>query len=384
MTSDGTYTYTWDAESRMQSGAGVTYTYDGDGRRVMKSNGTLFWYGTGNDPLLETDLSGGLQNEYIFLQGKRIARRNASSGVYYYFADHLGTAQTITDQQGNLCYDADFYPYGGERTPILDTCDSAYKFTGKERDSESGLDMFGARYYGSSLGRFMTPDWAAKPTAVPYAYFGDPQSLNLYSYVGNNPLKRADPDGHCPSDNPNCGKMQNNPVANVSPEVKQAINNSVKASNSPTADDKKGGSHEEGGVAYTKNGAQVVAPAQPGKYQDVKTLGEAKIDPFKAANASQQKPGDVKADVEWHVHPSASVTETTGSQSAPGTVVFGGTTTTTTYQFNQPPSGVDIQEAGAANLSLVIGARDKTVYVYDSSGVTCQESLKDFNKTPNQ
>ena len=37
---------------------------------------------------------------------------------------------------------------------------SGYKFTGKERDSESGLDMFGARYYRSSLGRFMTPDWA--------------------------------------------------------------------------------------------------------------------------------------------------------------------------------------------------------------------------------
>ena len=53
--------------------------------------------------------------------------------------------------------------------------------TGKERDAESGLDEFGARYYGSSLGRFMTPDWAAKPMAVPYAMFGNPQSLNLYS-----------------------------------------------------------------------------------------------------------------------------------------------------------------------------------------------------------
>ena len=60
---------------------------------------------------------------------------------------------------------------------------NGYKFTGKERDSESGLDMFGARYYGSSLGRFMTPDWADKPTDVPYADFGDPQSLNLYGYV---------------------------------------------------------------------------------------------------------------------------------------------------------------------------------------------------------
>lgn len=72
-----------------------------------------------------------------------------------------------------------------------------YKFTGKERDSESGLDMFGARYYGGSLGRFMTPDWAAKPIAVPYAHYGNPQSLNLYSYVQNNPTTVGDPDGHC-------------------------------------------------------------------------------------------------------------------------------------------------------------------------------------------
>jgi RHS repeat-associated protein len=71
-----------------------------------------------------------------------------------------------------------------------------HKFTGKERDSESGLDEFGARYYGSSLGRFMTPDWAAKPTDVPYANFGNPQSLNLYSYVQNNPTTVGDPDGH--------------------------------------------------------------------------------------------------------------------------------------------------------------------------------------------
>jgi len=72
-----------------------------------------------------------------------------------------------------------------------------HKFTGKERDAESGLDEFGARYYSSSLGRFTTADWAAKPTSVPYAEFGDPQSLNLYSYVRNNPLNRVDADGHC-------------------------------------------------------------------------------------------------------------------------------------------------------------------------------------------
>jgi RHS repeat-associated protein len=68
--------------------------------------------------------------------------------------------------------------------------------TGKERDSESGNDYFGARYYASNMGRFMSPDWSAKEEPVPYAKLDDPQTLNLYSYVGNNPLTKTDPDGH--------------------------------------------------------------------------------------------------------------------------------------------------------------------------------------------
>src|SRR5437763_7410892 len=70
------------------------------------------------------------------------------------------------------------------------------KFTGKERDAETGLDYFGARYYSNGQGRFITPDWAAKSTAVPYADFTDPQSLNLYSYVRNLPASKFDADGH--------------------------------------------------------------------------------------------------------------------------------------------------------------------------------------------
>jgi RHS repeat-associated protein len=72
----------------------------------------------------------------------------------------------------------------------------AYIFTGKERDTESGLDYFGARYYGSSMRRFMSPDWSKKPEAVPYSDRSNPQSLNLYGYVNNNPLSRADANGH--------------------------------------------------------------------------------------------------------------------------------------------------------------------------------------------
>jgi RHS repeat-associated protein len=63
--------------------------------------------------------------------------------------------------------------------------------TGKERDQESGLDYFGARYYASSIGRFMSPD----PSGLSYADPTNPQSLNLYSYVRNNPLTNTDPTG---------------------------------------------------------------------------------------------------------------------------------------------------------------------------------------------
>jgi RHS repeat-associated protein len=63
--------------------------------------------------------------------------------------------------------------------------------TGKERDSESGNDYFGARYYGSSMGRFMSPD----PSGAAFSDPGNPQSWNMYSYVQNNPLNSVDPDG---------------------------------------------------------------------------------------------------------------------------------------------------------------------------------------------
>jgi RHS repeat-associated protein len=66
-----------------------------------------------------------------------------------------------------------------------------YHFTGKERDGESGNDYFGARYYASSMGRFTSPD----PSGLVYADPTNPQGLNLYNYVLNNPLINVDPNG---------------------------------------------------------------------------------------------------------------------------------------------------------------------------------------------
>jgi RHS repeat-associated protein len=102
----------------------------------------------------------------------------------------------VTDNAGGLLNDSDFYPYDSE-VPITTADANHYKFTGKERDRESGNDYFGARYYSGAMGRFMSPDWSALPRAVPYASLENPQSLNLYGYAGNNPLSKTDPDGHC-------------------------------------------------------------------------------------------------------------------------------------------------------------------------------------------
>jgi len=191
--------YTYDQENRITGAAGFTYTYDADGNRVEKSTGTtgtLYWYMTPGI-VAESDLAGNLQAEYVFFDGERVARKALPSGnVSYYFSDNLKTASVITDVVGAIKSESDYYPWGGE-LQFANGDSNHYKFTGKERDSETGLDYFGARYYGNSLGRFITPDWAAKPAAVPYAVLGDPQTLNLYTYVRNIPTTGADIDGHC-------------------------------------------------------------------------------------------------------------------------------------------------------------------------------------------
>ena len=100
----------------------------------------------------------------------------------------------LTDYAGATVQSCASLPFGnGENCPPTPT---EQLFTQKQRDVETGNDYFGARYYSSLSGRFLTPDWSAKVEPVPYAKLDNPQSLNLYAYVGNNPLSGTDPDGH--------------------------------------------------------------------------------------------------------------------------------------------------------------------------------------------
>ena len=176
----------------MVCAAGSTYTYDGDGGVVEKTGGngvtSLYW-----GVLAESGTNGTITSEYIFSQGKRIARRDVTTGsVYYYFEDMLGSSSVLSTSTGAVENESDYYPFGGESVITQNLTNQKFKFTGKERDTESGNDYFGARYFGSSMGRFMSPDDGSGLLNSP----SDPQSWNLYSYVGNNPLSRVDDDGH--------------------------------------------------------------------------------------------------------------------------------------------------------------------------------------------
>jgi RHS repeat-associated protein len=129
-----------------------------------------------------------------------------STGTAYYHGDHLGSSRVMSDTGGNVIWSATYLPFGQEWNPQPTV--NHYKFTGKERDSESGLDNFGARYDSSQYGRFMTPD-----PLLNSGHPWDPQTWNRYSYVRNNPLSNIDPTGlydlnnTCAEDNAKCNKQ---------------------------------------------------------------------------------------------------------------------------------------------------------------------------------
>lgn len=143
--------------------------------------------------------------------------------LIFSFNNWVGTKVMEVDTTGALQTYWRSDPYGDYTTAYGSTDTNSLHFTGKMRDWESGNDplggpnssgqvetgndYFGARYYASSMGRFMSPDWSSSPTAVPYASLDNPQSLNLYSYAGNNPLTRTDPNGHCDVDGEHHGGL---------------------------------------------------------------------------------------------------------------------------------------------------------------------------------
>ncbi|MCI0626259.1 MAG: hypothetical protein L0387_32215, partial [Acidobacteria bacterium] len=185
-------TLTYDAENRLVTAAGATYTYDGDGRRVKKQAGgttTTYYFGVDGQVMWEAVNNAG-SREYIYLNGERLAGIRASDAhTLYHFKDHLGSLRVHSERDGSVTWPHDYYPYGEEYTNPTDP--ETRKFTGQERDGESGLDYFGARHYSSGLGRFVQVD----PITPLGNRMSDPQRWNMYVYTRNNPLIFVDPDG---------------------------------------------------------------------------------------------------------------------------------------------------------------------------------------------
>jgi len=110
----------------------------------------------------------------------------------YYHADHLGGTNLLTDDTGVVKELCEYKPFGGFATHQKYGTSSEtawFYFTGKEFDEKIGLYYYGARYYNPLIGRFITPDTIVQAV-------DNPQTLNRYSYCGNNPVNRIDPSGH--------------------------------------------------------------------------------------------------------------------------------------------------------------------------------------------
>ena len=165
-----------------------------DNLAIYRADGSVLPIFTGGQSLFAPNLSGSPGGARNMSNGTTVGTVDDKTATSFYASDHLGTTQVELAGGGWPISRSEFAPFGQE----LDTSYSVnrYKFTGKERDAESGLDYFGARYYASSMGRMMSPDWSNDPAPVPFALLGNPQSLNLYAYTSNNPVGLKDADGH--------------------------------------------------------------------------------------------------------------------------------------------------------------------------------------------
>jgi RHS repeat-associated protein len=225
VTSSGGNSYEYDPNGNMTSGAGRTieynqenrpvkvtvgssitqFTYDAGGSRVKKTSGGVTTTYVSSLYECVTGAAGTACTKYISAGGQRVAMKDSTSTLYFH-GDHLGSTNIITEKQpdGSVQIAQALYysPFGKTRSGSTNTAGGTrYRYTGQEIDSETAdangnaLYNYGARLYDPALGRFIMAD-----SIVPNSR--NPQSLNRYSYVRNNPINLVDPTGHtegCPS-----------------------------------------------------------------------------------------------------------------------------------------------------------------------------------------
>lgn len=265
---------TYDANNKLvsatTSSGTASYAYDANGNRISKTvNGVTTWniYGFGDELVAEYPVNGAVgspQKEYGYRGDQMLvvydSTETGNKQLQWLVQDLLGSTRMVVDLSGSLTgmKRHDFLPFGEEIGAGVGvrTVPQGYpppddkirqKFTSKERDSETGLDYFLARYFSPVQGRFINPDefsggpdelfdFANQASENPtfYADIYNPQSLNKYQYAYNNPLRYTDDDGHeatgttpdpncCPQAIPAPVPAPVIPVVPVTPEQGQQV-----------------------------------------------------------------------------------------------------------------------------------------------------------------
>ena len=165
---------------------------DGNRVRQVAPDGTSTVYiGQWYEESQSMEVGPVVRTNYYYLGGQRVGLRQGVVGqagtVYWLHADHLGSTSEVSTATASLSGRERYFPYGQVRYSS-GTLPTTYNYTGQRLDG-TGLLFYGARYYDPLIGRFTQPD-----TIVPQP--GNPQSLNRYAYVLNNPLRYTDPTGH--------------------------------------------------------------------------------------------------------------------------------------------------------------------------------------------
>ena len=261
ITNDGFHQYKYDAEGRLYMvDTSTCYIYDGDGDRVARTNCNVTGAGAATTGVLAEFLydpnhrlmaevnpaTAQIARANIYAGSRLVAEDSPDSFVTSPTAtqmrvtDQVGTLRGLVDLGEHIITSCTSFPFG-DGTTCSNTGDTEF-FTGKQRDtvSGSGLDYFGARYYNSTVGRFMSPD----PSGLAYADPSNPQSLNLYAYVLNNPLANIDPTGLDCTDTEATGGSQS--VSDVGSAPAAAENNPPPACATPVPTIV----HQDGSVSY--------------------------------------------------------------------------------------------------------------------------------------
>ena len=193
MTNDGQNSIAYDALNRATGSSGSlgsgTYGYDGHGLRVTKSSGsTTTVYLFAGSKVIAEYVNGAPPasptREYIYAGGALLAKIEAGATQYYH-ADHL-SVRMMTNSGGSTIGQQGHYPFG--ESWYAQNTTTKWQYTSYERDSESNNDDAAARFYVNRVGRFSSTDPLSGSTT-------DPQSLNHYAYVENDPGNSSDPSG---------------------------------------------------------------------------------------------------------------------------------------------------------------------------------------------